>query len=163
MNSVENLTIRLHWRGPYTKEEVCDTNIGNGLYLLTGKRRYERSEQIQYCGITAGQFRNRFKQHHKISEITRELKIWLGEIAYPNEHTRMHLEIAESIVVYFWQPNLNERKKFYPPRPTALISHWFKPNGTPRFNQQHIYADLHDVLCWDGKLWRSGNLKVWPD
>lgn len=153
----------MNWQGPYSLEEACESGLGNGLYLLTGKRRYERNEQIQYCGITEGLYRNRFRQHHKAFEITREQKIWLGSVAYPVEHTRTHLETAESIIVYFWQPNLNERKKFRPPRPTALISHWFKPDGSPRYNQMSIYADLHDVLCWDGELWRSGNLRVWPD
>ena len=160
---MDNLTIRVHWRGPYRLEDVCESDSGNGLYLLTGKQRYERNEQIQYCGITEGLYKNRLKQHHKIFEITRELGVWLGEVVYPQEHTRTHLEIAESIIVYFWQPNLNERKRIYPPRPTALISHWFKKDGTPRYNQVSIYADLHDVLCWDGELWRSGNLKVWQE
>lgn len=160
---MENQTIRVNWQGPYSLEEVCESDMRNGLYLLTGKRRYERNDQIQYCGITEGLYRNRFRQHHKAFEITREQKIWLGSVAYPIEHTRTHLEIAEAIIVYFWQPNLNERKKFRPPRPTALISHWFKQDGSPRFNQMSIYSDLHDVLCWDGELWRSGNLRVWSD
>jgi hypothetical protein len=160
---VNNLTIRVHWHGPYSLDEAGESERGNGLYLFTGKRSYERNEQIQYCGITEGLYKNRFKQHHKLFEITRELGIWLGEIVYPQDPTRTHLEIAESIIVYFWQPNLNERKKVYPPKPTALISHWFKPDGAPRFNQLSIYADLHDVLCWDGELWRSGNLKVWAE
>ncbi|NIC06554.1 hypothetical protein [Billgrantia bachuensis] len=159
---MDNLTIRLHWRGPYLLEEVCRSDIGNGLYLLTGKRKYERNEQIQYCGITESLYKNRFKQHHKIFEITRDLGVWLGEVVYPQEHS-YSLEIAESIIVYFWQPNLNERKRIYPPRPTALLSHWFKNDGAPRYNQLSIYADLHDVLCWDGELWRSGNLRVWSE
>lgn len=160
---MDNLTIRIHWRGPYKREEVDESDMGNGLYLLTGKQRYERNEQIQYCGITEGLYRKRLKKHHKAYDITRELRIWLGEIKYPQEPTRTHLELAESIIVYFWQPDLNERKRIHPPRPTALISHWFKKNGSPRHNQLSIYSNLHDVLCWDGSFWRTGNLKVWSD
>ncbi|MFN3069817.1 hypothetical protein ACKWMY_17095 [Serratia sp. J2] len=161
--SIENLTIRINWKGPYTLEQVQNSDIGNGLYLLTGKRPYERVKQIQYCGITGGLFRNRFRRHHKLDEITKDLGIWLGEISYPLGFSRVHLEIAESIIVYFWQPNLNERKKYTPPRPTAIISNWFKCDNSPRINQQEIYADLPDVICWDGELWRTGNLKVWSD
>lgn len=160
---MDNLTIRLNWRGPYSLDEVCELDSGNGLYLLTGKRSYERNEQIQYCGITEGLYRNRFKQHHKIPKIIKDLGIWLGEVVYPQKHTRTHLETAEAIVIYFWQPNLNERKKVCPPRPTVLMSHWFKKDNSPRFNQLSIYTDLPDVLCWDGELWRSGNLKVWSE
>jgi hypothetical protein len=162
---MDNLTIRLHWRGPYLVEEVCDPELerGNGLYLISGRRKYERAEQIQYCGITEGLYRNRFKQHHKLPEVVKDCRIWLGEVAYPQEFTRTHLETAESMIVYFWKPNLNEHKKFVPPRPTALISHWFKKDGSPRYNQLSIYDSLHDVLCWDGELWRSGNLKVWSE
>lgn len=162
-NTRENLTIRLHWRGPFTLDEVQDMEDGNGLYLFTGKRPYEREASIQYCGITEGQYRRRFANHQALEEINRDLQIWLGEVAYPVEHTRTHLEIAEATIVYFWQPELNTQLKYRPPRPTTVISHWFKRDGTPRYNQQSIYSELYDVLCWDGDLWRTGNLKVWAD
>lgn len=158
---MSHLAITVHWRGPFAQEDVVSTELGNGLYMFAGKRPYERSEQIQYCGITEGLFRNRFSQHHKIFEITRDLTIWLGQISVPEDFTRTHLETAEKIVVYFWQPNLNERKKVSLPRPTTLISHWFKYDGMVRFNQKEIYRDLPDVLCWDGQYWRTGNLCVW--
>ncbi|GAB2732073.1 hypothetical protein GCM10027019_09290 [Melaminivora jejuensis] len=158
---MDNLTIRVNWRGPFSLEEVCETDLGGGLYLLTGKRPYERNEQIQYCGITEGFFRSRLKQHHKLPQIKKDLRIWLGQVVYPEQVTRTHLELAEAIIVYFWQPNLNERKRIQPPRPTVIISQWLRRDGSPRFNQLSIYSDLHDVICWDGVLWRTGNLKVY--
>lgn len=69
---MDNLTIRVNWRGPFSLEEVCETDLGGGLYLLTGKRPYERNEQIQYCGITEGFFRSRLKQHHKLPQIKKD-------------------------------------------------------------------------------------------
>ena len=161
---MEQVTIIIHWKGPFLLEDVQASEFGNGLYLFTGKRKHERIEQIQYFGITEGLYRNRFNNyHHKIFEVTRDLSIWLGEIAYPSGFNRQHLETAEAILIYFWQPNLNDRKKVTPPKATTLISHWFKPDGTPRIYQKQLYKDLADVLCWDGEFWRTGNLSVWQD
>lgn len=158
---MEHLTIKVHWTGPYSIEEIDEQE--NGLYFVSGKRKYGRVEQIQYCGITEGRYLNRFANHHKLPLVTKDLEIWLGQIVYPTSFNRQHLETAESMIVYFWQPALNERKCYHPPKPTTLISHWFKKDGSPRFNQRSIYKYLHDVLCWDGELWRSGNLSVYAD
>ncbi|MFI3220430.1 MAG: hypothetical protein QX189_15120 [Methylococcales bacterium] len=160
---MKHLTIKIHWYGPYFLDEVNEFDAGNGLYLLTGKRKYQREEEIQYCGITEKSFSNRFKNHHKIPEIVNDLNIWLGEVAYPSKPSRIHLETAEAIVIYFLQPSINERKKCKPPIPTTLISHWFKRNDEPRFNQLSIYKNLHDVLSWDGEYWRTGNLVVYSN
>ena len=60
-------TIILNWFGPKSFEEVlADRQSGNGLYLVTGKRPYERISKIQYCGITERGFAQRLKRHHKI-------------------------------------------------------------------------------------------------
>lgn len=160
-----NFTIKIHWSGPYSLDEVNEFDVGNGLYLLTGRRKYQREDEIQYCGITKGIFSKRFSQHHKMPEISNNLNIWLGEVVYPNEDnlSRKHLEMAESIIVYFWQPPLNERKKYNPPSPTTIISHWFNKNDKPRFNQLSIYKNLHDVISWDGEYWRTGNLSVYSE
>lgn len=157
------LTVKLHWSGPYTVDQVDENQDGKGLYLFAGKKKYGRTKEILYCGITERKFKTRFREHHKLPLVSRELEIWLGKIEYPNGFHREHLEIAESIIIYFWQPVLNDRKKYSPPRPTTLISHWFKQDGTPRIYQRTIYKDLHDVLSWDGKLWRTGNLSVYGD
>ncbi|MNG30798.1 hypothetical protein D3C84_1164870 [compost metagenome] len=80
---------------------------------------------------------------------------------YPEEASRYFLEMAESIIIYFWQPALNEKKKVFPPKPITLVSKWFKKDGSPRLRQHSMCQHLDDVLSWDGKLWRSGNLRVW--
>lgn len=159
-------TIIVQWTGPFTLEEVCESEGGNGIYLLTGKRKYERSEQIQYCGITEGEFCYRINkaQHHKLNEIREEtLSIWLGEVVYPKKFKRSHLELAEHCFVYWWQPNLNESKTAYcPNNPVCFISQWFTKDGEARLNCPPIVKDLPDVLWWDEEQWRSGRLKVWP-
>ncbi|OCH43724.1 hypothetical protein [Aliivibrio fischeri] len=160
----EHVTIIVEWYGPYTYDDIYDNpEWNNGLYLATGKRKHEREASIQYCGITEGSFINRFKNHHKIPEITREQEFWLGEVAYPSEVSRHYLEMAESMIVYFWQPTLNDRKKLSIPRPITLINKWYKKDCSPRYRQHTLCKDLADVLSWDGYLWRSGNLQVWEE
>ena len=156
-------TVILEWCGPYSYDEIEENkNWENGLYLATGKLRYEREATIQYCGITEGSFYRRMKNHHKIDEINREQEFWIGTIKYPDSVSRYYLEMAESIIVYFWQPTLNERKKIVAPTPITLINKWFKKDRTtPRLRQHSMCKDLDDVLSWDGNYWRSGNLKVW--
>ncbi|GKW01747.1 hypothetical protein ACS91J_13150 [Pectobacterium carotovorum] len=155
-------TVIIDWRGPYLHSEIIDNpEWGNGLYLVTGKQPYEREATIQYCGITEGSYVRRFNSKHKAFDVTKEQEFWLGAVTYPDNASRHFLEIAESIIIYFWQPALNERKKAYPPTPITLMNKWFKKDGTPRMRQHSMCKDLSDVISWDGELWRSGNLQVW--
>ncbi len=157
-------TVIVEWRGPFNLSEVeCNPEWGNGLYLATGKLKYERESTIQYCGITEGSFSSRLKSHHRIHEINKEQEFWVGEIKYPTEASRYFLEMAESIVIYFWQPALNNRKKLYVPKPITLVNKWFKKDGSPRRRQHTLCKYLDDVISWDGELWRSGNLLVWEE
>jgi hypothetical protein len=154
-------TIILDWYGPYSDSSLKnEKEFGNGLYLITGKRPYERNQIIQYCGITESSFYSRFLKHHKKEEVSRNRSYWLAEIFYPKRINRKALELAEKIVIYFWQPPLNERKRLYLPEPTTVINRWFTIGGKPRINQIQIYKDLSDVISWDGENWRTGNLKV---
>ncbi|GAB7215884.1 hypothetical protein OS42_24950 [Dickeya oryzae] len=157
-------TVIIDWSGPYVYADIQENpEWGNGLYLVTGKRKYEREATIQYCGITEGSYVGRFKSHHKAFEVTREQEFWLGSVVYPDDASRHFLEIAESIIIYFWQPELNEKKRAYPPRPITLVNKWFKQDGSPRVRQHTLCKDLSDVISWDGELWRSGNLHVWEE
>ncbi|MCG8519041.1 MAG: hypothetical protein MI794_13715 [Pseudomonadales bacterium] len=157
-------TVIVDWRGPYSYEDLEENREwSNGLYLATGKLRYEREACIQYCGITEGSFFGRVKNHHKVHEINREQEFWVGEVKYPIDVSRHFLELAEAIIIYFWQPTLNERKRIGAPMPITLVNKWFKKDGTPRRRQHSMCKYLDDVLSWDGTLWRSGNLQVWDD
>ncbi len=157
-------TIIINWSGPFTYEDIENNpDDGNGLYLATGRLKYQREDEIKYCGITQGSFLTRIKEHHKVGQITKNQLFWLGKVVVPKSPSRHYLEIAESLIIYFWQPELNERKKIAIPKPTTVINYWFKPDGEPRINQKSIYKDLDDVLSWDGNLWRTGNLSVYSN
>lgn len=158
------MTVIIDWKGPYNYSEIEENpDWSNGLYLATGKLKYGREATIQYCGITEGSFIRRFKSHHKVHEINREQEFWLGTVKYPENASRDFLETAESIIIYFWQPSLNEKKKIFPPKPITLVNNWFKKNGSPRLRQHTMCKHLNDVISWDGELWRSGNLQVWSE
>lgn len=157
-------TVILNWYGPYTDDDLKqEKELGNGLYLITGKRMYQHGDsEIQYCGITEGKFCSRLSDtHHRKNEVTRNRNFWLSEVKYPLEVNRELLEFAEKIIVYFWQPELNDRKKISVPKETTVINRWFTKDREPRINQKEIYKNLDDVLSWDGKNWRTGNLKVY--
>lgn len=161
---ISHTTVIVEWRGPYSYAEIEENpDWGNGLYLATGKLKYEREATIQYCGITEGSFIGRFKNHHKVHDINRAQKFWIGSVKYPSKVTRYFLEMAESIIIYFWQPTLNERKKISIPTSTTLINKWFKKDSSPRRIQHPMCKHLDDVISWDGELWRSGNLQVWEN
>lgn len=157
-------TFIINWCGAYSFEELeSDKEFGNGIYLITGKRKHQRTSEIQYCGITEDSFYNRFKTHHKRDVVFREQKFWLGKFAYPIETNRSVLEAAEKIIIYFWEPFLNEKKKVSPPESTTILNFWFDKNHNPRFKRLAIYEELKDVISWNGENWRTGNLKVGRD
>ncbi|WP_279453606.1 hypothetical protein [Aeromonas veronii] len=69
-------TVIVNWRGPFSYDEIeSNPDLGDGLYLATGKLKHKREETIQYCGITEGSFIRRFKSHHKLHNINRDKKI----------------------------------------------------------------------------------------
>ena len=155
-------TIVIRWTGSVPVGDLED-GLGGGLYLLSGCCRYERNDTVQYCGITKRDFPKRLSEHHKAHLITRNLRCWTGTIEYPAKPSRATLEIAETLLIYFAQPPLNERKKLSVPKSTTVVSHWYKRNGEPRINQQGLLADFPDVISWDGEYWREGNLRVYTD
>ncbi|WP_457630818.1 hypothetical protein [Oceanithermus sp.] len=153
--------LMLNWYGPYTDDELYDLgNWGKGLYLITGKQRKQRYSRIQYCGYTTQSYVSRLSRHHKAPQVTRDRRYWLSEAAFPKRVTAELLRRAERMVIYFWEPSLNERGIYTPPEPTTLISRWFRKDGTPRYRQMSIYKNLSDVISWDGSHWRVGNLTV---
>ena len=155
-------SIVINWHGPVAAEEIDSYHEG-GLYVITGYKHYGRKDKIQYIGITERSFSARFDRHHKIKQVVRNRRIWVGEIVYPTEPSRTKLERAEGMLIYALQPDLNQQKKFTLPRPAVVVSHWFTPKKAARFNHQGIFSGFPDVISWDGKHWREGNLRVFTN
>jgi hypothetical protein len=155
------VTIVIGWQGLYTLERIYGSELGNGLYFVSGLTKHKKKNEIRYFGITERLYRERLKdRRHAVELVTRKRQIWLGQIEYPASFDRDHLELAEGCLIYYWGVSeLNKKKLAKPPKPVCLISRWLKPNGEVRMNRRYIYRDLPDVLWWDGQYWRTGNLK----
>ncbi len=159
-------SVVVHWKGPYSEDDIFYSDEWNGLYLLFGRKRYQRETQIQYCGVTEGRFRDRLnKKHHKLSEIKPDtLAIWLGAVVYPTSFQRDALELAEHCFVHFWRPKLNTKKIARPPsKPVCLITQWFNQQWEPRLIHPPVANGVPDVFFWDEKCWRTGRLTTWED
>ena len=160
-------TIVLSWKGPYTLSELEKLEEGNGVYLLTGTKKFSRSllsfTKVLYCGITERRFSIRVNEkHHQVPNIkSTNLRVWVGRPIFPATYGRSHLELLETCLVSFWQPELNQKKKaYYPRKPICLVVKWGKQDNTPYKRIPGDVAELKDVLWWDCKDWRIGNLKL---
>lgn len=154
-------TYIVKWYGPFTDEEVEQHSFANGLYLITGLQKGKRIKDIQYCGITEGVLAKRLTRHHKKDLITREREYWLGKVETDMLLLRQDLELIESLIIYFWQPQLNEQKRKNAPAQTVVINRWYDKVGNLRRRSQHQAQQLNDVIFWDGEDWHIGNLKVY--
>jgi hypothetical protein len=154
----------VHWEGPYDLEDFPSAHFG--LYLATGKLPRQRQAKIQYCGISERDIRRRIsRQDHKVHKINRDLELWKGIIKSDQESlSRNDLELIESLLVYFWQMELNEKKKVNPPSSCVVVNRWFFPDGRLRKKNMHITQDIDDVIYWDGQTWHlSQNLRVFDN
>jgi hypothetical protein len=124
-------TVIIRWSGPHRLDDVAGSDACNGLYILVGRLRYERRDQVQYCGITEGRFCDRLTgRHHALAQIrSGTLTMWLGEIIYPVRFRRRHLELAEHCFAHFFKPGLNTQKVVTPPKPVCFISQWADISG----------------------------------
>ena len=83
---MRHLVTVIDWYGPYDFEEaksVARNDFYSGLYLCTGRCKYERGRpKIQYVGIAQKAMHTRVNDaHHKLSLVTKDRKIWLGEVS----------------------------------------------------------------------------------
>ena len=148
------------WYGPYTLEDArtATLDFGDGIYMATGARKYQRIVQPQYVGIASNLSKRLKHDHHKLSQIARKQVLWLGEIATPRRSGRKikgtdkMLDLAEWAHVYFLQLPLNERKKEQPPDyPITVYNRWWRQDyDTPYRRRPHRqWPDIIDFLDCD--------------
>ena len=133
------------WCGPFkTIEDASRTadnlHFGEALYFATGKRRRQRAASLQYVGISNDPMSRLSKFHHKLPEITADVRIWIGEISshaiagrkaarHPVAHSRA-VELAEWALVYFLEIPLNRRKRKNPPNESVvLVNRWWNADN----------------------------------
>lgn len=156
---MKHLAIVIDWYGPYSMSQALEASKNNGygagLYVGIGKQYNERGlSNPQYIGLSRN-LAARLSNHQTLPKITRDLKIWLGEIATsdPNEKkkksTSVSLDYAEWLHAFFLQLPLNEKKKINPPtRSVTLLNRWWKRDyETPWVKRPHsLWPDLIDFI-----------------
>ena len=143
--------VEVHWRGPFTRVNVEAFEKSNGLYLFSGKAYRQRKQHLLYCGITTRTYHDRFREHHKIVAVRRDLEIWLGAIVQPHLIDGNALEKVEQFLIYATAPPLNQRHVFVVPAIGSVVSYWFSTAGEKIDNP--FSKILPTVLTWDGTWW----------
>jgi len=149
------------WSGPFyaideAKAAVREHELGEVVYLALGKRSRQHKPRMQYVGISSDSETRFNKHHHKLPEISREFRIWVGEVVsqavagrraarHPVKHT-VAIDRAEWTLAYFLALPLNERKRRKPP-PEAIVlfNRWFRDDfETRRYKRPH--RDWPDLI-----------------
>ncbi len=169
---MRHFAIIIDWYGPYSIPEAIHASkndgYSSGLYVGIGKKRHERgARKLQYIGLS-NSLATRLANHHKLPDITRNAKIWLGEVATAEPSgkkqkiTSASLDYAEWLHAFFLQLPLNNRKRINPPdRPVTVLNRWWQTDyKTPFVRRPHPHwPDLIDFagtelpakIVWFGK------------
>lgn len=168
----KHVAIVVDWYGPYSIEnarKVAKEHFSAGLYCGIGKIKYQKSpSDLQYIGITKDLYSRIIdKKHPKLSLITQECDVWLGEVASfgipgtKDKVTDTQLDLAEWLHSYFLQLPLNDKKTGSPPdTPATVFNRWWQKDfDTPRQKRPHKnWPDLIDFtgieygakVVWNG-------------
>ena len=162
-------TYYISWYGPYRMENIYENDFGdneklysNVLYMIAGKERYQRGpDEIKYIGITTNGVYYRFKNHHKAINVTRDFQVWIGCLD-KSLVNKKDLELVESVLIYFTQTGLNEKKTIKPPKISCtVISRYYNKYYEVYKNQKSYLTMLPDVLMWrkeENKLFYASKL-----
>ena len=163
MLRIENCFV-IEWKGPfYDIDQIRDEEFENSFYLITGKVPYQRTKScIQYCGISKKRlvFKRLMDKDHTHNFINRDKQIWIGQFSNKNNNLDRHIELAETIIIYYWKPELNENKIEKPPKlPIGIINRWLTTSGNYRKNIKYPAQQLDDVIMYDGEnFWATKKL-----
>lgn len=155
---MKHFAIVVDWYGPYTLAaalEAARYDYSTGLYVGLGKLKYERGRaKPQYIGLSKN-LRSRIANHHKLPYITKDMSIWLGEVATADpsgrkrKTTATSLDYAEWLHAFFLQLPLNRKKTVKAPdRSVTVLNRWWKTDyETPRVHRAHpLWPDLIDFI-----------------
>ncbi|MBP1593066.1 MAG: hypothetical protein H6Q12_84 [Bacteroidetes bacterium] len=150
----------IKWIGPFFSiedlkewEKFYNQDYIFNFYIITGKLKGKRLI-TKYCGITdtqRGYIHSRFyDKKHKVQNLSRETNIWIGCLTDQSLRTRENLELCETMIISFWQPEENTKKRaYYPSNPMVLINRWFDTKNKLRINAKYPSQELSDVIIYD--------------
>lgn len=155
-----NSTFIIEWVGPFFSldelkewEKVNNQSCDFNFYIITGKLKGKKTI-THYCGITDNQigyiyFRFHDKTH-KVHNLSRETNIWIGCLSNQKQRTRNNIELCETMIISYWQPEENIKKRaYYPSIPVLLINRWFDTNKKLRTRVIYPAQKLSDVIIYD--------------
>ena len=69
------------------------------------------------------------------------------------------------MLISYWQPELNIRKKsYYPDEYVTIINRWFKTNLEPREKCLYTAQTMPDLIIYDGhSIWGTERIKKLKD
>ncbi|MGM0703875.1 MAG: hypothetical protein ACQEUG_15955 [Pseudomonadota bacterium] len=154
------LTAIIDWYGPYSVEEAKEAakqDYDDGLYMIIGRRKWQRGTHLQYIGLASNLYRRlhttRYVQDQE--EIT-EHELWLGEVASPRtpgskiKVTDKMLDLAEWTHAYFLQLPLNDKKRKSPPdTPIVTYNRWWRTDYETLYVKRP-HADWPDMIDFIG-------------
>lgn len=172
---MEESVFLVKWYGPFTSREEIkewqeEYNIDSSLYLLHGMRKYAKSKESYYCGMSTRSVFERFcdKGHH-IEEIEDRLNsIYVGCIANIDEPTRSQIMLVEKIITAYLADVLGEKNMlnltnfYYPNKNVYVINEWWKPDCSSVWLRQPQNAPSNivpDVLTYHYK--DSGDVELY--
>jgi hypothetical protein len=177
----KHLVVAIDWSGPYSlieARQIAAKDFDGGLYLCLGKQKGQHRVQPQYVGKSTSNLSSRMQEdhHHKLSLVTRNQAVWLGEIVTGNVPgvkktlTPQSVRLSEWVLAYFMELPLNGKLRSKPPpRPVTVLNRWWqKDYETPRKHRPDPnWPDLIDYrgpeystrVVWFGK---PGRVQILP-
>ena len=135
---MENNVYLIKWYGPLSREEIKDwekkQDFTCSLYLLHGYKKYAKSRESYYCGMSTRKVYERFsdKGHH-IEEIENRIcSIYVGCISNIKTPSRSQIGLCEKIITaylgeFLGEENmLNSTNFYYPNKNVYIINEWWK-------------------------------------
>ena len=173
---MKSIAAVIEWYGPYgldEAKEVASNDFGDGLYMAIGKCKYQRATQLQYVGLSSHLASRLYSDRHKLSRITREVSIWIGDVTTPRSPGRKvkvtdrMLDLAEWVHIFFLQLPLNDKKRVTPPEyPVTVYNRWWKKDYETQYRQRphRVWPDLVDFLGHEypaRTVWFGGRQIIW--
>jgi len=87
---------------------------------------------------------------HKVHKLCNEINIWIGCLTDKRLRVRENIELCETMIISYWQPEENIKKKaYYPASPVVMINRWFDINENLRVRSIYPAQKLSDVIIYD--------------
>lgn len=145
--------------------------ISEALYMVSGKRPYQRERSLQYVGVS-NEVSGRLHSG-RLDAIASDFSIWVGEIishGVPGRKKGRHstaVNLAEWASAYFLKLHLNDQKRRTPPRePILLVNRWYRTDCETPWVRRTGGKDWPDLIEYDGPgegarvVWIGGRGKV---